>query len=118
MVELLVGLLRELHTPAAALHALRREIDATGARLTDDLTLALALLAGDTLQASRRELSRGLDDLGTSAKIIRVPNHPWITGRGRTGRGSHREWRRRERATRGPVRRRPGRNYPEIDPFG
>ena len=64
VVELLVGLLRELHTPAAALHALRREIDATGARLTDDLTLALALLAGDTLQASRRELSRGLDDLG------------------------------------------------------
>jgi len=64
VVELLVGLLRELRTPAAALHALRREIDATGARLTDDLTLALALLPGDTLQASRRELSRGLDDLG------------------------------------------------------
>jgi serine phosphatase RsbU (regulator of sigma subunit)/anti-sigma regulatory factor (Ser/Thr protein kinase) len=64
VVEMLAGLLRELRTPAAALHALRREIDATGARLTDDLTLALALLPGETKQASRRELSRGLDDLG------------------------------------------------------
>lgn len=64
VTALLAGLLRELHTPAAALHALRREIDATGARLTDDLTLALAMLPGDTLLASRRELSRGLDDLG------------------------------------------------------
>jgi anti-sigma regulatory factor (Ser/Thr protein kinase) len=63
VVALLTGLLRELHTPAAALHALRREIDAAGARLTDDLTLVLALQTGDTLRASRRELSRGLDDL-------------------------------------------------------
>ena len=64
VVEMLAGLLRELCTPAAVLHALRREIDATGARLTDDLTLALALLPGNTKQASRRELSRGLHDLG------------------------------------------------------
>ncbi|MFM9998037.1 MAG: PAS domain S-box protein, partial [Burkholderiaceae bacterium] len=70
VVGLLVGLLRELHTPAAALHALRREIDATGARLTDDLTLALALLSGDTLRASRRELSRGLDDLGQVRGLV------------------------------------------------
>jgi PAS domain S-box-containing protein len=61
---LLQSLLARLSTPAAALHALRREIEATGAQLTDDLTLALALVKGDARAASRRELRGGLSDIG------------------------------------------------------
>lgn len=60
----LQALLKSLHTPGAALHALRRDINALGARMTDDLTLALAFVAGDARTASRRELRGGLADLG------------------------------------------------------
>ena len=63
VTELLVGLLSQLHTPAAALHALRREIADTGAAITDDLTLALALSSGPTERASRRELAADMDGL-------------------------------------------------------
>lgn len=63
VMAVLSGLLSQLSTPAAVLHALRGELTRMGVRFTDDLTLALAISAGDTVQASRRELVAGLDDL-------------------------------------------------------
>jgi anti-sigma regulatory factor (Ser/Thr protein kinase) len=63
VTDLLVQLLARLTTPAAVLHVLRREFASTGARITDDLTLALAIATGPTALASRRELSPNLVDL-------------------------------------------------------
>jgi serine phosphatase RsbU (regulator of sigma subunit)/anti-sigma regulatory factor (Ser/Thr protein kinase) len=63
VMAVLSGLLGQVSTPAAVLHALRAELTRLGARFTDDLTLALAISAGDTALASRRELGAGLDDL-------------------------------------------------------
>jgi PAS domain S-box-containing protein len=63
VTALLVALLDRLQTPAAVLHALRRELTRTGARITDDLTLALAIASGPTELASRRELPAELVDL-------------------------------------------------------
>jgi anti-sigma regulatory factor (Ser/Thr protein kinase) len=56
VTAMLTALMARLHTPAAVLHSLRRELAATGARITDDLTLALAMATGPTTLASRREL--------------------------------------------------------------
>jgi PAS domain S-box-containing protein len=51
--------LRELPTPGAVLHALKRDIQRSNATFVDDVTLALAMGA----TGSRRELSGGLDDM-------------------------------------------------------
>jgi PAS domain S-box-containing protein len=56
VIAMLTALMSRLDTPAAVLHTLRRELTATGARITDDLTLALAMATGPTPLASRREL--------------------------------------------------------------
>lgn len=56
VTAMLTALMARLDTPAAVLHTLRRELTATGARITDDLTLALAMATGPTPLASRREL--------------------------------------------------------------
>ena len=56
VIAMLTALMSRLDTPAAVLHTLRRELTATGARITDDLTLALAMATGPTTLASRREL--------------------------------------------------------------
>lgn len=63
VTDLLVQLLARLETPAAVLHVLRRELTSTGARMTDDLTLVLAIASGPTALASRRELPPELADL-------------------------------------------------------
>ena len=56
VTAMLTALMARLDTPAAVLHSLRRELAATGAQITDDLTLALAMATGPTTLASRREL--------------------------------------------------------------
>jgi len=63
VTALLADLMARVQTPAAVLHALRRDLVATGARITDDLTLALAIASGPTQQASRREMPADLADL-------------------------------------------------------
>jgi phosphoserine phosphatase RsbU/P len=63
VLQRLSSVLEDVWTPAAALHVLRQELLDSGARITDDLTLALATSSGETTQASRRELLRGLNDL-------------------------------------------------------
>jgi PAS domain S-box-containing protein len=59
VIERLLAHLAHLPTPAAVLHALKRDIEVCGAVFTDDLTLALAMGA----DASRREFFGGLEDL-------------------------------------------------------
>lgn len=63
VTDLLQALLGQLHTPAAALHALRRELGDMGAALNDDLTLALAMFSGSTSKESRRELAARVEEL-------------------------------------------------------
>lgn len=63
VTQQLTRILHEVLTPAAALHVMRKELLESGARITDDLTLALAMSGGDTIQASRRELMLGLNNL-------------------------------------------------------
>jgi anti-sigma regulatory factor (Ser/Thr protein kinase) len=63
VTEILSTLMARLQTPAAVLHTLRRELAATGARITDDLTLALAMATGPTALVSRRELPADLKAL-------------------------------------------------------
>ncbi|MEY4749817.1 MAG: hypothetical protein RIQ60_2031 [Pseudomonadota bacterium] len=59
LLERLCVHLRELPTPGAVLHALKRDILGRGATFVDDLTLALAMGA----EGSRRELIGGLNDM-------------------------------------------------------
>lgn len=58
--------------PAAALHALRRDIAAMGATITDDLTMALAVVSGDPIRSSRRELPA---DLGAIVHVRGLLEH-------------------------------------------
>lgn len=75
VITLLTELLGELSTPAAVLHALRGALVATGARITDDLTLALAMLSGENTPASRREFGRGMDDLPHVRILVEASCH-------------------------------------------
>jgi PAS domain S-box-containing protein len=70
VIALLSALMARVQTPAAVLHALRRDLVATGARITDDLTLALAIASGPTPRASRRELPADLVNLKHVRGII------------------------------------------------
>jgi PAS domain S-box-containing protein len=63
-------LVAEVPTPAAVLHVLRHEIVAAGATITDDLTMALAFVAGPHDRGGLLELHGGLADVGRVRALV------------------------------------------------
>lgn len=57
------SMLKVLHTPATILHTLRRKLLSGDVRITDDMTMIMALRTDATVNASRRELSFALHEL-------------------------------------------------------
>jgi anti-sigma regulatory factor (Ser/Thr protein kinase) len=57
-------------TPAAILHALRRDLLGEGVRFTDDVTMLLAVRADDAATALRRELPSSLESIAAVQEIV------------------------------------------------
>lgn len=64
VVEKVQALLGRHDTPAAVLHVLKRDLLGADVRVTDDMTMLLAVRTGDTAQHSRRELRWSAHDIG------------------------------------------------------
>ncbi len=56
--------------PGAMLHALRAELARSGARMGDDVTLAMAVFVGDRRGDARCELAGGVDDIAEVRALV------------------------------------------------